>query len=253
MPNTRLYAEDLSHRKTDIHGKREHDYDYQVRHVYGYPKTGFEKEGPGAYPTKKEAPTIKEGGDVLGQMVQELVQKQEEIDAIQEEIKAIEAEAETKKSEPRKRQAGLRGEVADTGRKVFGMLAKSVENLEVGAAHFRRVQNIIIGIRESYEEKTQGKLSPSDKNAKIVEFLKANHSEVMAEVDEYLDNITSQLITISETPRQVVTQKFEARRLTEGIGSWLQGLWGSLKQIFANSGGIASAAEDYSMALQEML
>jgi uncharacterized small protein (DUF1192 family) len=248
-----LYSEDLTHRSTSISGKRDQDYDYAIRHLHGYPKTGFAKTGPESFPTQKEAPSIREAGDVLGKMVLELVEKQEEIDALQEEIKRIEAEAEAKKGDPRDKQKSLRGDVTELGRKVFGMLAKSVENLETGAAHFRRVQEVIVGIRESYEEKTPGSLSAADKYKNIVKFLKENHPEVMAEVDAHLDNLTAQLIAITETPRQVVTQRLESRRLYEGVGSWLQKKWAEVKNIFTSASDIESVSGAYANALEEML
>jgi hypothetical protein len=234
----------------------ERDEEYNIRQVQGPPKTGFDKEGPGAYPVKKEFYKQKEAGEVLSRAISELVEKQDEITELEAVIEGIKTEMKDKIAPIDKRKIEVTSQVNVLGKKAFSLLADSTEKLEAGAAHFRRAEEVLFGIRESFAESVSGKLSPADKYAHMLKFLETKHPEIIKEVDAYIDNIIDGLSELSINPRQVITQKMTKesfRTMVDPMLEWFKSMIVTIRQLSTDTSELELVSENYVDTLESMV
>lgn len=243
----KLNEADRPTRSVEVEPGQEGQYAYKYSKYDAPPRKDWE-----TYPAKGDFPAQKEAGDVLGQMIVEIQQKQEAIDELQETIKEIEARKEAEKTPARKKQSALGEEVEKLVKTAFGHLAKSVGKLEAGAEHFRRYEGILLGIKESQDKSVEGKLAPAEKHKAVMAFLKEHHPEVMAECDTLLSELAHKLDETVQTPRMVATQRVQAegRRylresLLSSIVDWAKDKFGAILEILHISSSIESLMGDY--------
>lgn len=208
-------------------------------------RTDYEK---GTYPSKSISGTIKDAGPKLGSMIDELVKLHDEVEKLTEDISEIEAQKEKEKEVPSKRRTELQQTlIPDLGKKIFQTLADSVGNMEEGAAHFRRYEEILLGIREAFEKETAVKVN---EKAALWDFVQKYHPEVMDLAKSYINSLKEQVERV-QTKRVVTTQVMD-ESISGSMRRGVKYIVDSIKRIFSLSLEFESLLRDYISTIESM-